>query len=528
VSSTRLPAAARFQRPEFDLATRVREVADAVAHPERGRVVALARRHGISRQHASSLVNTVRRAMTQALQARAPGRPPHHTVIEVDRQRIEDAVLALTLDARASIDGAQACLQTILDTHVATGRISAIRHEAIQRAAEVMAHLPAPAAPIHAVSDELYDHGRPVLVLMDDEQLGVLLAAVEEEADATTWGVHLLDLKERGLQLAGLVSDQGSGMCSGVSEAGVVPDGAHGADTFHFQRDIRRYLSQLRHDRDRARRRLNKLTADLDYQTQPRRGRGHPRRPTSLEAYEQAVDQARTAAQRYQDAKFLIAEVEELLQPVDREGRLIPEQTARDGIQTAAELLRQLGPSAASIATLLEGAQDHVHAFRAPLADSHAELCHRYGSPLVQFVAWTWRHRKPLRERLPRCQAELAQRWGLDASLAAITEIWDTFRNCHRASSVLEGFNAELRAHVRAHRGLRGLLPLIVFRHNVRRFPRGLHRGQAPFVSLGILPPDDRGWIQRLRDLATAPAPSSHVQPVADPSTTPVPSQAAA
>jgi len=101
---------------------------------------------------------------------------------------------------------------------------------------------------------------------------------------------------------------------------------------------------------------------------------------------------------------------------------------------------------------------------------------------------------------------------GVQAPLAAVEELWHTFRNCHRSSSVLESFNSILRLHVQAHRGLtKSLLPLIVWRHNARPFPRGVHRGEAPFVALGILPDDGRSWIERLYDPAAAADP---VQPV--------------
>ena len=67
-----------------------------------------------------------------------------------------------------------------------------------------------------------------------------------------------------------------------------------------------------------------------------------------------------------------------------------------------------------------------------------------------------------------------------------------------------------LRTHIHAHRGLPdSLLPLIVFRHNVRPFPRGVHRGQAPFVELGILPQDARSWIESLFNPAAKPDPQT-------------------
>ena len=50
-------------------------------------------------------------------------------------------------------------------------------------------------------------------------------------------------------------------------------------------------------------------------------------------------------------------------------------------------------------------------------------------------------------------------------------------------------------------------------------FPRGVHRGEAPFVGLGILPPDDPTWIQQLlRSTPTAPTvPALPTPPALDP-----------
>ena len=50
-------------------------------------------------------------------------------------------------------------------------------------------------------------------------------------------------------------------------------------------------------------------------------------------------------------------------------------------------------------------------------------------------------------------------------------------------------------------------------------FPRGVHRGEAPFVALGILPPDDPTWIQQLlRATPAAPTiPALPTPPTLDP-----------
>lgn len=256
------------------------------------------------------------------------------------------------------------------------------------------------------------------------------------------------------------------------------------------------------------------MTAALDYHTAPTHGRGRPRQPVTLAAYERAAAVAAQAHYAAKAADFLFHETRALLEPVDQDGKLLSADTARAGLDTVAVLLADLSVRTRPLATMIARAGPALHAFRAPLAERHQELCQRYGSELVAFVGWTWTHRKALHEALPRTQEELDRRWGLDVPLDRVAEIWHTFRNCHRSSSVLESFNSILRLHVQAHRGLTpSLLPLIVYRHNVRVFPRGVHRGEAPFVALGILPPDDRTWVERLLTTPAADAVSQAETP---------------
>lgn len=506
VASLKPGSNARLQRPDFPLPLRLTEAAAVVADPRRGKVVELARRHGISRQTASGLVNRVRRACLDVLAPRSAGRPSRSHSILVDPLRVQAAVVSLAVDAHASNAGTQACIETILDEHVATGRISSILNHAAACAREQSMALPMPQTPLYAATDEIYDHGQPVLALMEDEHLGVLLASKEDAADGTTWGVHLLDLQERGLRYAQVVSDQGTAMAAGFAESHVLDSASHGSDVFHFLYAFGRDARALAHQAVRAQADFEKVAAALDYHTAPNPGRGRPRKETSLAAYDRAEAVAVQAKSVAQAADFLFRETRALLEPLDPDGNLLTADAARVGLNTVAVLLADLGPRMRPLATLIARAGSAIHTFRGPLAERHQALCQRYGPELVGFVAWTWIHRKALHERLPRTQEELARRWGLAVPPEHVAEIWHAFRNCHRSSSVLESFNSTLRLHVHAHRGLTpSLLPLIVYRHNVRVFPRGVHRGEAPFVALGMLPPDDRSWVEQL--LSPAPAP---------------------
>ena len=491
---------ARLQRPDFPVSLRLTEAAAVVANPRRGMVVDLARRHGISRQSASTMVNRLRRACSEALAPRAPGRPtPVHSVV-VDDQRLRAAVVALAVEGHASNAGTQACIQTMLDQHVATGRISQILQDAADRARDQLRACGMPQQPVCALADELYDHDRPVLTVMEDEHLAVLCATREGDADGTTWGVVLLELQEQGLRYAQMVTDGGTAMAAGFAESEVLKGVPHGSDTFHFLRAFGRDVRALRHHADRARTQAQRAVAAMEYLTAPSHGRGRPPRPVTLQAYEQATGAVAAIADASAAADFLFHETRALLEPVDHDGRLRSAGAAQTGLDTVAALLRAGGTHLRSLATLVGRASPALHTFREPLALRHEQLCRLYGAELVDFVGWAWVHRRVLHESLPRTQQELACRWALEVPVEHVREIWRAFANCHRSTSVLESFNATLRLHVHAHRGLTpSLLPLIVYRHNLRAFPRGVHRGEAPFVALGIVPEDHhRSWIERL------------------------------
>ena len=507
---------ARLQVPEFTADDRMREVVEVIADPRRGRVSDLAKRHQISRQSASALVNRGRQALQASLMPKAPGRPVRSRSLTVDKERIQTAVVSLALDAHATNAGTQACLETMFDRHLSTGAISGILKDAAERARRVLGSLPMPADARHLVADEIYDHDQPILTVIDDEALAVLLMAREPSVDATTWGVHLLDLMDRGLLGDGITTDQGAAMRVGIAEAGFVPAGAHGIDTFHVLRDLGRGVRGVQKQADHAEAHLEDITAALDQQTRPRRGPGRPRKvQATLEAYDQADVVATAASQRAQASLYLYREVRAALSPVDYSGQLITEASARATLQTAAELFRSLGPQTIPLAVMLDGAQSQLHVFRAQLERTYQDLSQRHGAQLVAFVGWAWYHRHALGVQLPASQELLRADWGLQAPLGAVAEIWHSLRNCHRSSSVNEGFNSHLRTDIQVHRGLtQSLQPLIAFRHNVRVFRRGVHRGQAPFVALGILPESALPWTHQLFLLsASLPGPTPPALP---------------
>ncbi len=82
--------------------------------------------------------------------------------------------------------------------------------------------------------DEIFQGAAPVLTGVDAQSTYCYILAAERHRDADTWGVHLLDAAEQGLQPDYTIADAGQGLRAGQKAAwGDTP--CHG-DVFHIQR----------------------------------------------------------------------------------------------------------------------------------------------------------------------------------------------------------------------------------------------------------------------------------------------------
>ena len=181
-----------------------------------------------------------------------------------------------------------------------------------------------------------------------------------------------------------------------------VEEGSHCIDTFHVLYGLGGGVRALHKQARHAEANLENITAALDAQTRPRRGPGRPRKPTTLQTYDQATTAAEAAGQRAQSGLYLYREVRDALNPVDTDGQLISEASARATLAAIAELFREIGGQAIPLADQLEGAQTRVHVFRARFEQTYQDVVRRYGADLVAFVGWAWFHHRALHVQATR------------------------------------------------------------------------------------------------------------------------------
>jgi hypothetical protein len=219
-------AALRFDPPQ-----RLRLALDALAgHP----LSELARRHHVSRK----FIRRQRRLALDALdRAFAPQPHPGERVLfylPVTSSWLEQLALALVLICHSSLRGVHELLRDLFDYPRSIGSVHGLVQRAIARAAGLNSEQDLGRV-LKAALDEIFQGRRPVLSVVDVASTYCCLLSAEEQRDADTWGVRLLDLRQQGFAPLALLGDAGKGLRAGARAAGLE---ACRADVWHPLRDL--------------------------------------------------------------------------------------------------------------------------------------------------------------------------------------------------------------------------------------------------------------------------------------------------
>lgn len=138
--------------------------------------------------------------------------------LPVTRAWLRQFVLGLILICHASFRGVVELIRDLLDTSTSVGTVHNIVTQAVEQARKVSACEDLSAIRVGA-HDEIFQSGQPVLVGCDAVSTYCYLLAQEDGRDATTWGVHLLELEARGLHPSHTLADFGKGLRAGQAQA---------------------------------------------------------------------------------------------------------------------------------------------------------------------------------------------------------------------------------------------------------------------------------------------------------------------
>jgi len=425
----------------------------------------LAARYAVSRKFVYRQMAKATAAVDQAFQPAAAEPTKVLFRLPVTRDWLEQLVLSLGLICHSSFRGVQELLETMFDYRdLSLGRIHNLLQQAVEQARRVNAAEPLSAIRVGA-QDEIYQARQPVLVGMDVASTYCYLLEAVEHCDETTWGVSLLELSARGLDLDYTIADGGTALRAGQRAAWPqVP--CHG-DVFHPEKLLQELCTFL------ARR--------VPAYTLARQKIQHRYEQIERSCQRQTLGNRLARARRAEDHAITMA----------TEVRILTQWLEQDVLAVAGPPLREREELYDFIVTELERYQNDCPTRFKPLL----RLLRNQRTVLLAFV-----------EILQGKLAAVAQRWGVPVTtVQALCEIealdpraalywqrtapWqrilkDRWYPIHqavleamaqtpRASSLVENLNSRLRGYFFLRREIgHGYLDLLRFYLNHRRFPR--------------------------------------------------------
>jgi hypothetical protein len=468
---------AHYRRPEVDLSNRIQLAVEMLKPiPERpwGRATELASQYGISRTRLYELRTQAAQALTVALEPQPSGPQPSSNMVCVDKAWLQRAIIVLPM-LTGSVRGIQCALELLVGVHRSVGYISATL-QAAGVAASAYNNTLVAALPVLAEADEIFQGQHPALTVVDGRSFLVVNLSAAETRDGTTWGVTFLDLQARGFEFQNVASDGATGLQAGIQDAQVFPFRCF--DLFHLLRDAHRLSGQL----ERAAYRAIAAAEQARYWEQraqgpKRRGGRQPKHPLSRPEAEAKETQAIVLYDLWQ---WLVREVRQALEPMDRRGRLKSVASVRDDLEVAIELMLQLDDN--KVRAQAHKLVKHLDDLLAPLVWLEQQLAPwraTMDAATEAFVVWAWQAREVLALEVEKDFPVTMQ--------PMVKAVWEALSSFHRSSSLAESFHSWLRPHLQAHRGMPDwLLPLLQLFWNHHSFPRGKRAGQSPLQRAGV------------------------------------------
>ena len=454
-------------------------------------IARLAHRHDVSRKFVYEQKGKAAETLEQAF---APSQPDRDVLfhLPVTKDWIRQFALVQVLIGHTSFRGVTEILDAMFDYRgLSIATIHNIIQDAVAPARRINNAQDLSAIQVGA-HDEIYQGRRPVLVGADLRSTFCYLLAAEDSCDETTWGVHLLDLTDRGLHPDRTIADGGKALRAG--QAAAWDNVPCNGDVFHAERDLGRlayYLDNRAAGCTATRRKLEGRMVRLK-----RRGKGHTlskRLALARQAEKKAVNLARDvrALTDWMQADILPLAGPDLTTRRELYAFVLQELRQREPLCP-----HRIGP----VRRMLENHQEDLLAFAGVLEERFDDVAERLKVPLPLVHAVSeWLGTDPNTAAHWQQHGRLCRALG-DKFRSIEQAVRDALAETPRASSIVENLNSRLRNYffLRRHIG-DAYLELLRFFLNHRRFLRSERPervGKSPAELLSGQP--HRHWLELL------------------------------
>lgn len=167
---------------------------------------------------------------------------PDAPTVVLTRQLQERMVIALALHCRAPLEGIWRFFDEIFGIGMSVSRASLIITKAAEKAAEWDRGVSLENIR-QGANDEIFQCGKPVFSGIDAVSTYTYLLEEKPDRKGATWQSAMEDAKSHGLNLEVIISDQGTGLLSGVPKA--FPEADIQYDVFHEMMEFRKELTRM-------------------------------------------------------------------------------------------------------------------------------------------------------------------------------------------------------------------------------------------------------------------------------------------
>ena len=429
-------------------------------------VTRLAQQHQVSRKFVYQQLAQATAAIDQAFEPAEPKDEKVLFYLPITKAWIHQFVLSLILICHSSFRGVLDILDAMFDYHeMSMGTVHTIVQHAVVSARRVNDSQNLSAIRI-GDHDEIYQANRPVLVGLDHRSTYCYLLAVEDRCDETTWGVHLLDLSDQGLDLERTIADGGTGLRAGQRAAwgDAVPcDG----DVFHAQMRLTQLVVFL------ERRACKCINAHQDLQAKMERARKKANGQKLSKKLALARPTEAAAVDLADDIGLLVDwmdnDVLSVAGPNLQERQKLYDFVVEQLLRLEPQCPHRIRP----VRIMLENHRDHLLGFAGVLDDRLVDVAERFNVELYRVhricELQGWDKRQPAYwQRRAQLQHTLGQRYH-----RIETAVIEAMSDVPRASSLVENLNSRLRNYffLRRHIG-DDYLDLLRFFFNHHRYAR--------------------------------------------------------
>lgn len=354
-------------------------------------------------------------------------------------------------------------------------------------------------------ADELYSRSTPLLITVDPVSTAILRIELAKSRKTEDWVNHFNKLRENGVEVVSVISDEGQGICSAANIA--FPEINRQPDTFHaISHRLGKWVNSLERSAYAA---IEDEYHCLEVFESAKTEQVIQKR---MNAYFEAKTKADQAIMLYEMYKFLYHCIISNLQVFDKYGNPCDRESARENIRIALDYMiglpiNKIKKEINTICNLLGDLLDYLDIAQQAIKNLKATGIQPY---FIQAFSLAWQYqrnaikaknsdRRGYFATKKTEQSDMIQMMLGDDYESVKTTVISELDKIIQSSAIVENINSIVRAFLNTSRNRinQEMLNLIMFYHNNRTYKAGKRKGKTPMELLtGIK--QDKDWLEKL------------------------------